>query len=365
MTQGEEQADAGRPFLFLHQLAGYIVDRGDVIGVDRVPQPERVRDEDASQRFDSKPAAGIRTQCSNWLYVVLSGASRCGVIIVDISRAPSNRGRMDAHADVRLARVEKLLTLPTLLTVCVLLLLLLMPLIVNLDRAQDALLWRAQVVTGLLFVFEYLLRLGTAREKARFVRSNLIDTAVAVSSVLLPLLPDLRFLLALRVISAVSLILEVGKDFQHLFRIRNIPYALIGATLVVLVTGALEFHYENPAKGSNINSAQDGLWWAVVTMSTVGYGDKYPITSEGRAIAIVLMMLGPVFLGILYAGLTTMFMRPTEEELAEQHRADDERLARIVEQTVIDGLGPISEKLDRALGLLETHKLRGPDNEAR
>jgi hypothetical protein len=56
-----------------------------------------------------------------------------------------------------------------------------------------------------------------------------------------------------------------------------------------------------------------------------------------------------------------MFMRPTEEELAQQHRADDERLARIVEQTVIDGLRPISEKLDRALGLLETNKPRGPD----
>jgi len=89
--------------------------------------------------------------------------------------------------------------------------------------------------------------------------------------------------------------------------------ALIGASLVVVVCGVLEFHYENPIKGSNINSAQDGIWWAAVTMSTVGYGDKYPTTPEGRTIAIVLMALGPVFLGILYAGLTSLFMKPTDE----------------------------------------------------
>jgi voltage-gated potassium channel len=268
---------------------------------------------------------------------------------------------MDAYVDARLDRVEKLLTLPTLLTVGALLLLLLWPLLMPLDLAQQALVWRAQVLVGLVFVVEYSIRLWIAKNKRSFVRSNIIDTVVAASSIALPLLPDLRFLLALRVVTAISLILEVGKDFQHLFRVKNIPYALIGATLVVIVCGALEFHYENPAKGSNINSTQDGLWWAVVTMSTVGYGDKYPITAEGRAIAVVLMMLGPVFLGILYAGLTTSFMRPTEEELAAQNRADDERLARIVEQSVIDRLRPISEKLDRALAALEANKPPSPE----
>ena len=267
---------------------------------------------------------------------------------------------MNVDVDARLDRVEKLLTLPTLLTVGALLMLLLLPLLAPLDRAQAALVWDAQVVAGFVFVVEYAIRLTVAKRKRHFVRSNIIDTVVAVSSIALPLLPDLRFLLALRVVSAVSLILEVGKDFQHLFRVKNIPYALIGATLVVIVCGALEFHYENPAKGSNINSTQDGLWWAVVTMSTVGYGDKYPITPEGRAIAVVLMTLGPVFLGILYAGLTTTFMRPTEEELAAQHRADDERLARIVEQSVIDRLRPISEKLDRALAAIEANKPQSP-----
>jgi voltage-gated potassium channel len=260
---------------------------------------------------------------------------------------------MDAYVDSRLDRVEKMLALPTLLTVGILLVLLLLPLLMTLDQAHQSQIWWAQVIVGLVFVVEYGVRLGVAERKEHFVRTNVIDTVVAVSSVALPLFPDLRFLLALRVVTAISLILEVGKDFQHLFRVKNVPYALVGATLVVIVCGALEYHYENPAKGSNINTTQDGLWWAIVTMSTVGYGDKYPITNEGRAIAVVLMTLGPVFLGILYAGLTTTFMRPTEEELAEQHRSDDERLARIVEQTVLDRLKPISEKLDRALGLIE------------
>jgi voltage-gated potassium channel len=268
---------------------------------------------------------------------------------------------MDAYVDARLDRVEKMLTLPTLLTVATLLVLLLLPLLMTLNQEHLTQLWWAQVIVGFVFVFEFAARLAIAKHKTHFIRTNVIDTVVAASSIALPLLPDLRFLLVLRVVSAISMILEIGKDFQHLFRVKNVPYALVAATLVVIVCGALEFHYENPAKGSNINSSQDGLWWAIVTMSTVGYGDKYPITNEGRAIAVVLMMLGPVFLGILYAGLTTTFMRPTEEELAAQQRADDERLTRIIEQTVIDRLRPIGEKLDRALELIETRTPKGPE----
>jgi voltage-gated potassium channel len=255
--------------------------------------------------------------------------------------------------DARLARLDKYLTFPTLLTVVALLVLLLVPLVATLDAKTLAMVNRAALVFGIVFVLEYLARLAVAKNKRHFVRTNIIDTAVAVSAVTLPLLPETRFLLALRVIAAVSMILEVGKDFQHLFRIRNIPYALIGATLVMLVCGALEYHYENPAKGSNINSPQDGVWWAIVTMSTVGYGDKYPVTGEGRAIAVVLMTLGPVFLGILYAGLTTIFMRPTEEELALKIEDEDRRLARVVEETVNERFRELSTKIDSAIQRLE------------
>lgn len=256
--------------------------------------------------------------------------------------------------DARLDRLEKWLTIPTLLTVVALLGLLLVPLISELDAASVAKINRYSLILGCIFGVEYLARFFVAKHKRLFVRSNLIDTAVALSVVALPILPDTRFLLALRVVSAVSMVLEVGKDFQHLFRIRNIPYALIGATLVMLVCGILEFHYENPAKGANITSPQDGVWWAIVTMSTVGYGDKYPITNEGRTIAVVLMMLGPVFLGILYAGLTALFMKPTEEELAAQVENEDRRLARVVEDTVNERFRQLSEKLDRALQSIES-----------
>jgi voltage-gated potassium channel len=259
----------------------------------------------------------------------------------------------DSQEDVRLARLEKVLTFPTLLTVVGLLVLLLVPLTASLDARTSAVIARATLVFAGLFVAEYGTRFIVARDKGAFVRGNLIDTAVAISTLFLPILPDSRFLLALRVFSAVSMILEVGKDFQHIFRVRNIPYALIGATLVIAVCGVLEFHYENPVKGSNINSAQDGIWWAAVTMSTVGYGDKYPITPEGRTIAIVLMALGPVFLGILYAGLSSLFMKPTQEELAAEIEAQDRRTARVVEATVNDRFHELSEKIDRLLAATE------------
>lgn len=81
-----------------------------------------------------------------------------------------------------------------------------------------------------------------------------------------------------------------------------------------MVCAALAFHAERSAKGSNIASFDDALWWAVVTVTTVGYGDKYPVTPEGRGIATFLMFSGIGITGFLTAVLTTFFLGRSDEE---------------------------------------------------
>ena len=66
---------------------------------------------------------------------------------------------------------------------------------------------------------------------------------------------------------------------------------------------------------SNIKTAEDAIWWAFTTITTVGYGDRYPVTSEGRFVAVVLMAAGVGLFGTFSAFLASWFL--------ESHQADD------------------------------------------
>jgi voltage-gated potassium channel len=69
-------------------------------------------------------------------------------------------------------------------------------------------------------------------------------------------------------------------------------YVLLFAMVVVVIAGALVTVAERGAASANILTLSDGLWWAVTTVTTVGYGDRYPTTSMGRGIGVALMLLG-------------------------------------------------------------------------
>ncbi len=119
-------------------------------------------------------------------------------------------------------------------------------------------------------------------------------------------LPMLRPLRLLRLISFGSLVLEkvsIGKS--------------VGITIKVIVT-TLFFGYiaaiqitiiERVSPSGNIKNFSDGLWWAFTTITTVGYGDRYPTTTEGRILAVCLMVLGISLLGVVSATIAAWFVR--------------------------------------------------------
>lgn len=80
------------------------------------------------------------------------------------------------------------------------------------------------------------------------------------------------------------------------------------------------FTIENQVKDANIHSLQDGLWWGIVTFLTVGYGDRYPVTGEGRMIAALLMVVGVVTMSIVTAKISTYFL---EQALAKGRKTVD------------------------------------------
>jgi voltage-gated potassium channel len=89
--------------------------------------------------------------------------------------------------------------------------------------------------------------------------------------------------------------------------------------------------FEVPAVG-NIKTPEDAVWWAISTMTTVGYGDAYPTTSEGRLIAVLLMAAGVRVFGTLSGLAASWFLSPAAEETDSDLTRIERRLASIQER---------------------------------
>jgi voltage-gated potassium channel len=83
----------------------------------------------------------------------------------------------------------------------------------------------------------------------------------------------------------------------------------VAAILVMLIGSSLMAFIEPPAPGSNIKTGGDAFWWAFVTITTVGYGDRYPVTSEGRVIGMLTMATGIGIFSVLTSFLAQAFLR--------------------------------------------------------
>ena len=121
----------------------------------------------------------------------------------------------------------------------------------------------------------------------------------------------LRPLRLLRLISFGSLVLEkvsIGKSV-------GITIKVIVTTLFLGYIAAIQITIvERVSPSGNIKNFSDGLWWAFTTITTVGYGDRYPTTTEGRILAVCLMVLGISLLGVVSATIAAWFVRLMQNE---------------------------------------------------
>jgi voltage-gated potassium channel len=106
------------------------------------------------------------------------------------------------------------------------------------------------------------------------------------------------------------------------------------AALATLILGAwMVLLFEENAKGSNIHTYPNALWWAIVTVTTVGYGDRYPVTAGGRIVAAVLMLVGIGLIGVLTATVASVFIKEhtddNKQALQKSHADLGQQLAVI------------------------------------
>lgn len=148
------------------------------------------------------------------------------------------------------------------------------------------------------FVVDLAIRTFLAPKRLQYLARHPIDVISCV-------VPALRGLRVLRVLTAGQWLVRRGSRLA----IGRTASALVLAVLFVSFVASLAvYDAERGAPGANITSFGDAVWWSFTTMSTVGYGDAYPVTFVGRAVAVSLMVVGVSILGIVSATLASSFI---------------------------------------------------------
>lgn len=167
----------------------------------------------------------------------------------------------------------------------------------NLSPALHSLCNWTLFVIWIFFAFDYFARLSIADNKRLFVRKNLLDLA----AVALPFLPLLRAIRALAAVTVLSRRNRGSRSQQVTTSVVTLAFA------TWFVAGLAVTEAERHVDGSNIQGVGDGWWWAITTMATVGYGDTYPVSTQGRIVGTALMIMGVALLGTITASIASNF----------------------------------------------------------
>jgi voltage-gated potassium channel len=181
-------------------------------------------------------------------------------------------------------------------------------------------------LTG-VFVAEFVSRFLAAHDRRQYLRGHWIDALALVPPV--RALRVLRLLRLLRLIRALAGFYRAAMHVQGLARHRGFAWLIVSWLSVMVACSAFVYQAEH---GVNklLTSPFDALWWGVTTLTTVGYGDTYPVTPDGRLGAMVLMLLGIGLFSAITATITSYFISQETPARAAGDRVV-ERLKRLAE----------------------------------
>jgi voltage-gated potassium channel len=205
----------------------------------------------------------------------------------------------------------------------------------KLPEEVSSLLQTLDTLICLVFLADFFHHLYRAENKAAFLKWGWIDF---ISSI--PMLTAFRWgriVRIIRIIRILRAIRSVKFIFSVLFahRARGTFVTVLLITVMLVIFSSIAILNVETVPEANIRTAEDALWWAASTVTTAGYGDKFPVTTEGRIIGVMLMTAGVGFFGTLTAYIASVFLgagaadEKSETELARELKLMRERMERI------------------------------------
>ena len=178
----------------------------------------------------------------------------------------------------------------------------------------------ARVTLSVIYGIDITIRARLARHHWRYIRTHPVGVVAVV-------LPPVRVVFSLRLVGSM-------------FRRGNLGRFMITASVLLLNGAVIVYFFERHAPAANIRSLGESLWWAVTTVSTVGYGDFYPVTIPGQITATFIMAIAVLVLAVVTAEIASSFIDQAAHRRVNATAADpagdqvtltdlDQRLARI------------------------------------
>jgi voltage-gated potassium channel len=173
------------------------------------------------------------------------------------------------------------------------------------------------VAICIFFFFEFCIRFFKAENKLKFMAWGWIDLVSSIPMIgILRVGRIFRLIRLLRIIRAFR---STRKLVNHLFinKANGAFVSVFSIAILLLIFCSIAILQVETDPNSNIKTAEDAIWWAYVTITTVGYGDKFPVTTEGRVIAAILMTAGVGLFGTFTAYVSSWFISGDKKNITE------------------------------------------------
>ena len=181
----------------------------------------------------------------------------------------------------------------------------------------------------LAFLVETVLLTGLVSNKQRYLLHNWMNLAIIIGG--LPVVwqytPFIGLMRSLRLVLVVVILARLSRTIRKLLSRHQLGATLVVALVTMVLSGVIVSRLD-----PSIGSAWDGMWWAWVSMSTVGYGDVVPQNAAGRLFGALLILFGVVVISLLTASLSAFFIGGDVGKVEHEEREADRMLKEISER---------------------------------
>jgi voltage-gated potassium channel len=204
----------------------------------------------------------------------------------------------------------------------------------------------SKVLVGGLFLLwvillaEYLVRLVVTPDTPGYVRRRWVEPATVA-------VPPLQVWHVVGIEKMGIVLHEAELRIESILKHHSLFRVLIAVVATLFIGAWLVLLFEEKTKGSNIHDYPDALWWAIVTVTTVGYGDRFPVTEGGRVVAVILMLVGIGLIGVLTATVASVFIKEHTDANKEEFKKGHADLGQQL-SVISDRLADVERRLGAA-----------------